>query len=179
MSSESASNATFTFSYTFIPTKQHRTGVDEAWGLKVQSPTVLVPIPIYKLGPITFPSSPRDLATIRVTSKLIIIAATIQRPQITFCHSSVPIRDFCREQPSALWSEGFSVSHSSGVTVPTLELQDAGTPLVWLMSAVARCLILHSLVNQHLHTTHESNMPRKTHICYMLITSVLDILKNQ
>ena len=107
----------------------------------------MVPIPINKLGPITFPSGPRDLATIRVTSKLIIIAATIQRPQITFGYSSVPIRDLCREQPTALWSEGFSVTYHPGAAIPALELQNSATPLVRLMSAVARRLILHRLVS--------------------------------
>ena len=122
MSPDSTINAAFTLSYVLIPTKQHCTRVDEARGLEIQSRTVLVPITINKLRPITFPFSPRNLASVCITSKLVIIATTIQRPQITFGHPGMSVRDFRREQPSALLSEGFPVSYHPGAAIPALEL---------------------------------------------------------
>ena len=122
MSPDSPINAAFTLSYIPIPTKQHCTRVNKARGLEVQSRTVLVPIAINELRPKTFPFSSRNLASVSITRKLVIVATTIQRPQITFCHSSMSIRDFCREQPPALWAEGFPVSDHPGATIPALEL---------------------------------------------------------
>ena len=97
MSPNSTINATLTFSNILVSTKQHGTRIDEARGFKIQARTVLVPVTINKLRPMTLPFRSRYMASINLTGKLIIVATTVQRPQVSFGDPRMSMWDLRRK----------------------------------------------------------------------------------